>query len=207
MSMELLMSLAPDREPFAGTLEIETLVRRTLAGDPTAFEGIVRKFERRIMTLSLRLLGNVQAAEDAAQETFLRAFRYMHRLDLEKPMEPWLMQIAVNVCRDQAHKQRQLRTVFPEGRGAESADLELRDETPDPQDELTAEERRRALREALNLLPEKERLALLLRDVEGFSTAEVASMLGSSETTVRSQICRGRLRLKEALDRIPGGKP
>jgi RNA polymerase sigma-70 factor (ECF subfamily) len=60
---------------------------------------------------------------------------------------------------------------------------------------------------ALQSLPEKERLAIILRDVEGLSTAEVASILQSSQTTVRSQVSRGRLRLKAAIDHLLGGQP
>jgi RNA polymerase sigma-70 factor (ECF subfamily) len=204
MSLELLMSHVPDGESRAGTIEIETLVRRTLAGDTAAFEGIVRKFERRVMTLCLRLLGNLPAAEDAAQETFLRVFKYMHRLDLQKPIDPWLTRIAVNVCRDQARKEQRRNTLATGSNNGEYR--EPLDDSANPHEGLSAEERKLALRQALQLLPEKERLALLLRDVEGLSTAEVAGTLGSSETTVRSQICRGRVRLKEALERILGGK-
>lgn len=205
MSLELLMSQAPDAESRTGTIEVETLVRRTLAGDTAAFEGIVRRFERRVMTLSLRLLGDLPAAEDATQETFLRVFKYMHRLDLQKPIEPWLTRITVNVCRDLARKeQRRSALTASTANGAEYR--EPHDESADPHHGLSVQERKLALRQALGLLPEKERLALLLRDVEGLSTAEVAGALGSSETTVRSQICRGRVRLKEALDRILGGR-
>ena len=64
----------------------------------------------------------------------------------------------------------------------------------------------RLLQRALDCLPDKERLAIVLRDVEGLSTAEVASILQSSETTVRSQVSRGRLRLKAAIDRLMGGE-
>jgi RNA polymerase sigma-70 factor (ECF subfamily) len=81
------------------------------------------------------------------------------------------------------------------------------DESANPYTDVAREQERRILQKALETLPEKERLAILLRDVEGLSTAEVASLLHSSETTVRSQVSRGRLRLKAAIDRLMGGKP
>jgi RNA polymerase sigma-70 factor (ECF subfamily) len=71
----------------------------------------------------------------------------------------------------------------------------------DPHADLSAEEQRRALYAALQALPEKERAAVVLRDIEGFSTAEVAEILGSSETTVRSQISTARLKIRKALMR------
>ena len=79
--------------------EIARLVRLTLGGDSTAFEPIIRRYETRVMTLAARLLGTRDDARDVAQEVFLRAFKYLHRLDLDKPVEPWLMRITVNVCR------------------------------------------------------------------------------------------------------------
>jgi RNA polymerase sigma-70 factor (ECF subfamily) len=82
---------------------------------------------------------------------------------------------------------------------------EVIDESGDPHTGLAESEDRRILQIALDSLPEKERLAIVLRDVEGLSTAEVAAILHSSETTVRSQVSRGRLRIKEAIDRMMGG--
>jgi RNA polymerase sigma-70 factor (ECF subfamily) len=76
----------------------------------------------------------------------------------------------------------------------------------DPHSGLAEEQRRRMLWKALETLPEKERLAVILRDINGFDTAEVAKMLGSSETTVRSQVSRARVRMKEVIDQMIGGK-
>src|SRR5688572_33241826 len=89
--MELLMSRVPEQETAPETLEIETLVRRTLDGDCRAFEQIVRRYERRVMMLSVRMLQGIDEAQDATQEVFLRAFKYLHRLDVRRPVEPWLM--------------------------------------------------------------------------------------------------------------------
>jgi RNA polymerase sigma-70 factor (ECF subfamily) len=199
--MELLMTRVPDNETAPETLEIETLVRKTLAGDCRAFEHIVLQYERRVMTLSSRLLRGIDEAQDATQEVFLRAFKYLHRLDVRRPVEPWLMRITVNVCRDFQRKSQRRHYTFSEVPPAES---ETPGSTPDPYSGFAWEQERQRLWKALNGLPEKERMAVMLRDVEGFSTAEVAEILGSSEGTVRSQICRGRLRLKEAMDRKTG---
>lgn len=199
--MELLMSRVPDGEPAPEALAIEMLVRRTLEGDCRAFEQIVLMYERRVMTLSRRLLQGVDEAQDASQEVFLRAFKYLHRLDVRRPVEPWLMRITVNVCRDIQRKSQRRHFSFSEVPSAES---ETPGETRDPYSGFAWEQQRQQLWKALNALPEKEKMAVILRDVEGFSTSEVAEILGSSESTVRSQICRGRLRIKEAMDRMTG---
>ena len=81
------------------------------------------------------------------------------------------------------------------------------DQSPDAYAGLVRKQERLVLKKALQSLPEKERLAILLRDVEGLSTAEVAAILQSSQTTVRSQVSRGHLRLKAAIDQLLGGQP
>jgi len=181
--------------------EVERLVRLTLGGDTAAFERIIQRYEIRVMTLAARLLGARDEAQDVAQEVFLRAFKYLHRLDLRKPVEPWLMGITVNVCRDTARRRQRAQSTFVDGEGPETID-----ESPDPYAGLVQKQERLIVQRALSCLPEKERLAIVLRDVEGLSTAEVASILQSSETTVRSQVSRGRLRLKAAIDRMVGGE-
>jgi RNA polymerase sigma-70 factor (ECF subfamily) len=181
--------------------DIIRLVRLTLDGDSSAFEHIIRRYEARVMTLAARILGGRDDARDVAQEVFLRAFKYLHRLNLEKPVEPWLMQITVNVCRDAIRQRQQRRNTFVDVESPEAID-----ETADPYADVALQQERLMLLKALDSLPEKERLAILLRDVEGLSTAEVASLLQSSETTVRSQVSRGRLRLKAAIEELMGGK-
>src|SRR5436305_8666956 len=94
------MSGAPDSQPLPDATEIAALVQRTLSGDSGAFECIILRYERRVASLAMKLLGTAEDAQDAAQEVFLRAYKYLHRLDLQKPIEPWLMQMTVNVCRD-----------------------------------------------------------------------------------------------------------
>ena len=81
----------------------------------------------------------------------------------------------------------------------------MTDPQTDPHSDLAGEEERQMLWRALDRLPEKERMAVVLRDIEGLTTTEVAEILGFSETTVRSQISRGRVRMKEAIDQMTGG--
>lgn len=200
----LLMSRAQDAEVSPETLEIATLVERTLGGDSEAFEQIILRYERRVFTLSMKLLASTADAQDAAQEVFLRAFKYLHRLDTRKPIEPWLMQMTVNVCRNIGRSRQRRWNTFPENVMPESA---CADESSNPHTGLNGEQERQMLWKALETLPEKERMAVILRDIDGLSTAEVAEMLGSSETTVRSQVSRARVRMKYAVDQMIGGQP
>ncbi len=196
------MSRVADGDLSQDAAETARLVQLTLGGDSAAFEQIVVRHENRIMAMAGRLLGAREDAKDVAQEVFLRAFKYLHRLDVQRPVEPWLMRITVNVCRDVARlRQRRLATFV------DVDEPEPIDEAPDPYADLARKQQQLILQKALGTLPEKERLAIVLRDVEGLSTAEVASILQSSDTTVRSQISRGRLKLKAAIDHLRGGKP
>jgi RNA polymerase sigma-70 factor (ECF subfamily) len=202
--MDLLMSRVPEEKKNSfDAIEAETLVRRTAAGDVAAFEQLVVRYERRVLTLALRFLRTLDDAQDAAQEVFLRVYKYIHRLDPRKPIEPWLMRMTVNVCRDIGRKRQRRWRTFSDLAEHDAACASAR---TNPHEGFTIEQQRSKLRDALESLPEKERAAIILRDIEGFSTAEVAAILESSETTVRSQICRGRLKIKAAMDIAARGR-
>jgi RNA polymerase sigma-70 factor (ECF subfamily) len=166
----------------------------------------VIRHERRVLLLAWRLLGNLADAQDAAQEVFLRAFRYLHRFDRRRPFEPWIVRMTVNVCRDAGGRRQRSGAVFSDTpfSNSEPARPAL---TGNPLAELVSAEQRQLARHALAHLPEKERTAVVLRDIEGLSTAEVAELLGSSEPTVRAQISRARVKMKKAIERLRGGEP
>jgi len=198
--MELSVSRLWMCRPNDESKPMAVVIARAIAGDRSAFEEIMLRHERRVLGLSYRLLGNMDDAQDAAQETFLRAFKYLRRFDVSKPMEPWLVGMTVNVCRNLGRKRQQQRLVFVQKDAIDSVDP-----ANGPHADLHADEQRRLLQLALETLGEKERAAIVLRDLEGFSTAEVAEILGSSEATVRSQISVARLKIRTALQRMPGG--
>jgi RNA polymerase sigma-70 factor (ECF subfamily) len=175
------------------------VIALAITGDRAAFGEIVIRHERRVLTLAFRLLGTMEDAQDAAQEVFLRAFKYLRRFDTSRPLEPWLVRTTVNVCRELGRKRQQQRVVFVQAEVGEHADPGR-----NPHAHLRAEEQRRMLYRALEGLAEKERTAVILRDIEGCTTAEVAEILGSSEATVRSQISVARLKIRKVLERLKG---
>jgi RNA polymerase sigma-70 factor (ECF subfamily) len=180
------------------------LLRRAKGGDTEAFAGILVQHERMVLMTAMRLLGRLDAAQDAAQEVFLRLHKYLGRFDEVRSLKPWLYRVVVNVCRDAQRRDRRaslsLESLQEDGWLGETAD------STDLEAGALRNEERRIVGEALRRLPEKERAALVLRDVEGLSTREVAEALGSTETTVRSQISRGRLKLKVFVDRRMGAR-
>ena len=187
----------------AGGGGADPAIGRALAGDARAFEELVRRHERRVYGLARRLLGRPEDAEDAAQETFLRLFRSLGRLDPARPLDPYLYRVTVNVCRDHGRRRR-LRLAVP-------LDEMTAGEEPaaggaDPAAAAGLAEERRIAAAALSALPQKQRAALVLRDLQGLSTREVAEVLGSTEVTVRTQISRARLKVREFRDRVLGGR-
>jgi len=200
---ELLMSRLPDIEQSGSDPEVALLIQRTLGGDTAAFEQLIVRYERRVFTLAMKLLGSTDDAQDAAQEVFLRVFKYIHRFDVRKPIEPWLMQVTVNVCRNIGRNRLRCWKTFP---ATIEPEMAVEHPSRDPHAGLTEKQERQMLWKALDTLPAKERLALVLRDIDGLKTSEVAQILGSSETTVRSQVSRARVRMKEAIDQMMGGR-
>ena len=168
--------------------------QRESSGDLAAFERIMTQCERRVLGVALRLLNNPQDAQDAAQEVFLRLYKHLGRLDEDRGYEPWLFRVTVNVCRDIARARRR------------SVALEDLSEPAAPQtdacDDAARNQQREIVRRGLSFLGEKERAAIVLRDVEGFSTREVAGMLRCSEITVRSHIFSARLKLRDFAGRV-----
>jgi RNA polymerase sigma-70 factor (ECF subfamily) len=154
------------------------------------FERVVIEHQRRVLMTALRLLGNLEDARDAAQDVFLRLHKHIARFDADRDIAPWLYRMTVNVCFDLRRKRK------------ETADLDIvHPAAPafDPLADRELRERRAAVAKALLRLPEKERAAVTLRDIEGLSTSEVARILGSSEATVRSQISTARVKLARYL--------
>ncbi len=161
------------------------------SGDAQAFEAVLRLHEAQVARTALRLLGNRQDAQDAAQEVFLRLHRNLRKMNDGGNLSGWLYRVTVNVCNDILRK-RKATDSLDEARVALASSSEA---------DLGRQEQRRLIVEALATLPGKERAALTLRDLEGLSTREVAAILGSSEATVRSQISSARLKIRKILRR------
>jgi len=181
-------------EPVAFEARLIALAKR---GDIEAFEQVVTLYQRRVFALALRLAGSVDDAHDVTQETFLRLHRKIGQIDSSRSVGPWLYTVTVNACRDLG-RERQRSRLVPMDEWVATAPA---DPGANPEGLYADQESESRLRAALLRLPEKERAALLLREMEGLSTGEVAQILGSSEATVRSQICNARLKLRRLFGR------
>lgn len=170
---------------------LRQFIEAAKAGDVSAFERILFLHERQVLRTAQRLLLNRDDAQDAAQEVFLRLHRKLGQIRQDADLGPWLYRVTVNICLDMLRRSK---------RKGETADVETGGSALDPEQALARSEERQLLEMALQQLPDRERAAIVLRELEGCTTGEVAEILGSSETTVRSQISTGRAKMREFVN-------
>ncbi len=179
---------------------IARLIIQAKAGDAAAFDQIIISHQRRVIALAWRMLGNPEDARDAAQETFLRVYKHLNKFDPTQDFSGWLYRIAVNVCRDLARKRRVNLTSLEAG--VETGAIAEPVSPHNTESAALFAQEQAIIARALATLSEKERAAIVLRDLEGLPTEEVARILGSSPTTVRSQICSARVKIKAFRERF-----
>jgi RNA polymerase sigma-70 factor (ECF subfamily) len=186
--------------PEAAAEPLRILLQRAKAGDLAAFEQLIVLHEQRVFQIALRLLRNVGDAQDAAQEVFLRLHKHLGSFDEERRFQSWLYRVVVNVCRDLNRRRGKHLAAPLDETTTPAAGVESASRTVDPFEMAARQEQRQWIADSLATLSEKERAAFVLRDLEGLATAEVAKILGSSETTVRTQVSTARLKIKKFRD-------
>lgn len=176
-----------------------SLIERSQRGDLDAFNALVVAYQGRVYSVCLRMLGSPQPAEDATQETFIAAFRAVSRFR-RGSLRAWLFRIAANVCYDELRRRRSRPQVPLE---APASDQRPAAEPASPDEPLeeraVRQELARCLEGGLASLPADQRLAVILRDVQGLAYEEVAEATGASLGTVKSRISRGRAALRDFL--------
>ncbi len=174
------------------TLEVEWL-QKALEGDEIAFANIVETFQRPVYNLCYRMLGDAIEAEDAAQETFWRAYQNLKRYDPARPFPTWLLSIAAHYCIDQQRKRR-----IP----LLSMDLLPEEDAPDPApnpEKVVGElEETSQMRRLLEKLGTQDRAAVILRYWYEFSEEEIARTLNMTVSAVKSRLHRARKQLAES---------
>jgi len=176
-------------------MEEDELIQRAKQGDLDCFNRLVERYQREVYNLCLRMLGNTQAAEDATQDAFLSAFRGVGKFR-GGSFRAWLCRIAANACRDQFRLQRRRPTTSLDTIPIE---LEFDQRAPSPEEYALRQELGEEINRALAALPPDQRLAVILRDVEGLDYEEIAQATASSLGTVKSRLSRGRARLRHHL--------
>jgi RNA polymerase sigma-70 factor, ECF subfamily len=165
--------------------------RAACHGDAVAFERIVMRFQRPVYGLCSRYLRGPDA-EDAAQETFVRAFLHMSDFDPDRPLLPWLVTIARRLCLDRLRKNR------PEA-DSEAVEASFDPEQVSAEQTAATREQMSQLQNALQTLPPEQREALVLFHLEGMAYQEIAKALDAPVGTVMTWLHRGRAQLKTVM--------
>jgi len=161
------------------------------AGDREAFGELVTRYAAPARRVARAVLGNLEDADDAAQDGFLSALRHVGRYDPNRPFGPWLLRIVTNAATDRLRRRRV--------RAAETIPPTLATRDPGPDREADRTALHAALRQGLAALSERQRVAVVLFDVEGYTHAEIAEVLGIPVGTVRSHVFHARRALRTAL--------
>ena len=175
------------------------IVAEARRGDLSAFEELVKRYEKRVYAIALRSSASPEDAADITQEVFLKAWRSMESFRGDSGFSTWLFRITMNLCVDHArHKQTQSQTQSLV-QGEEDEERPIPDPAPTPEEHLDNSELGRELAAALDEVSEEHRRIVLLRDVSGMSYTEIAEVLEISEGTVKSRLSRARIALRKIL--------
>jgi RNA polymerase sigma-70 factor (ECF subfamily) len=176
------------------------------AGDPEAFEDLVRSREREVYRTALRMLGSEDDAMDASQETFIRAYRSLGSFRNEASFKTWVIGICINVCRNklasasEQMKRRSTGLTNENPEDGEEMESTIRDTSPDPASAALGSELKKALVRALERLSPEHREVIVLRDIQDLDYDEVGAILQCPEGTVKSRLSRARQALRGALE-------
>lgn len=185
----------------------EISVQALIAGDRAEFARLVDEYSSPIYRLGMRMLGNPQDAEDVLQNTFINALTHIQNFEGRSSLATWLYRIAANEALMLIRKKKPEVNLEDVEGGDEAEDLkpsQFVDWSALPEDELLAGEGKKALDEAIRILPESLRIVFLLRDVEGLSIKETADALNLTETNVKTRLLRARMALRESLSAYYG---
>jgi RNA polymerase sigma-70 factor (ECF subfamily) len=171
------------------------LVAKHLAGDPRAFSELVRRYTRAIYNVTYRYTADGQEAENLTQETFLRAWSALPRVALDRPLKPYLIKIAVNLCRDWAEKKGSVAVD-----SLEASEQEPASDEGDPVQVVSELELKARIQAKLDVLAPLQRTVIILRYSEGLSYDEMATALEMPVNTVRTHLHRAKARLRQLLE-------
>ena len=181
----------------AGAIDDRTLVRQAQRGSQEAFEELVRRHQHRVFAVAGGILRRREDVEDIAQQVFVKAYFSLKRFDQRAAFSTWLYKITVNECWDSLRKKRVRPLVYEADLSEEQArrfgaSLDRADASPDVSERL---EDRQCVERLLDRLEERDRLMLILKEVEGFSVEEIGAILDLNANTVKVRLFRARRRI------------
>jgi len=177
--------------------EEKAWITQAQQGSDEAFTMLVETYQTPVYNLCFRMLGEPESAEDAAQETFLRAYQHLHRYDQKRPFATWLLSIAAHYCIDRLRR-RKFSLFSMDAEDEDGNSFELPDpDSPDPEAESVKGQTRERVHSMLQDLNETDRAAIIMRYWYDYSEVEIAESLRLSVSAVKSRLHRARKELAE----------
>lgn len=182
---------------MSATLSDEVLISQALAGRQTAYSMLVRRYEQLAFTLALRMVKNREEAHEVAQDSFLRAFRYLPDFRGESKFSTWLYRIVYSTALNHLRKQRpEILSTDDESRPLKLPDISV----PDASRQLELEERRMTIQQAVALLSPDDAGIITLFYLYEHSLEEICGIMDLTMTNAKTKLCRARQRLKVILE-------
>ncbi len=180
-------------------LSDEDLISNFQAGDVSAFEEIVRRYKDQLVNFAYRFLGDLEEAEDIAQETFLRVFRKKNAYRNVAKFSTWIYTITGNLAKTELRRRKRRKLISLSSLGFEDKDFDLKDTKKGPEESVHELIKDEFIQRAINLLPDKFREVIIFRDIQELSYEEISTIVKIPLGTVKSRVNRGRLKLQEIL--------
>jgi RNA polymerase sigma-70 factor (ECF subfamily) len=184
-----------------------TLIRAYRDGQPGAFDQIFTRYHQRIRALCLRYVGDERSAEDLVQETFYNVLKTLNRVDQDFHFSAWIHRIAINLCHDELRRSRKRHLhLDSDDPAADEIVLQLidHDRQGRPEDAMEIADLRQVVWEVAKRLPERQRMVLTLRELQGLSYASIGHVMGISHSAVETLLHRARKRFKEIYLTLEG---
>ena len=190
-----------DDQPLT-LMDEEKLINQAQKGDLTAFNRLVLEYQNMAYSVAYRIMGDPASSEDAMQEAFISAYKAIKRFR-GGSFKSWLMRIVTNSCYDELRRRKRRPQSSLDELTDEYGDFDfMATDNPGPEKSQTGQELMQAIEECLQSLPDDQRIAAVLRDVEGYEYKEIADIMSTSLGTVKSRLYRARNSLQECLQRF-----
>jgi RNA polymerase sigma-70 factor, ECF subfamily len=177
------------------------LVQASQAGDHTAFEQLIKRYERQIANLIYMTMGNSDSVDDLSQETFIRVYRSLKNFKFDASVFSWMYRIAMNLCIDEIRKRKIRKVVSLEFLTEDAIERTRKHKHQDlPSDAMMRQEKKEVVQRAIQQLTQEHREVILLREYQDYSYGEIAETLNIRIEAVKSRIFRARKELKKKLE-------
>lgn len=179
------------------------LIKQSISGDVSSFEQLINQYQKMAYNVAYRIMGNEEDAKDMTQEALIKVYKKLKTFRMDASFSTWLYRIVMNTCKDDLRKKK-MKTISIDktyDTGSGEVQMEIEDDKLGPEDRLIQKETQGFVQEALQEIPEANRIVLVLRDIKGMSYDEISEVLDLPKGTVKSRINRGRQALKDVINK------